>query len=399
MMPLSHNSVALIIGGYVNGYSIIKGLHESEVPNIWLFDYGNSLARRSRLLMGVSKIDKDPASLLKALSALHEKYERIVIYPTDDLQLEALEKIGDQVEDYCFLPFNRASLLSCLNKQVQYKYCDQLGVPYPRTQYLRTASDIELALGMKFPLLIKPSRRDDLHTKVFRNLFVNTPEELEDRKVALLGFMESGLEFLASECVPGDDTNIYAYTAYRSKDGKILSEWIGKKLTQFPDKFGVFSSASNYAPDIVREQGRCLIEGMDLTGIVEPEFKFDPRDGSYKLMEINLRSMMWHRTGSLSGVNLQYSQWLDATGQPPRPQRQTMVPRVHFVYMKHELINLLSRRGYLRHFLYNVFGGDLRDFAVFNVRDMRPFFHDVITLPRGVAGIWLRLLRKRFSRR
>ena len=62
-------------------------------------------------------------------------------------------------------------------------------------------------------------------------------------------------------------------------------------------------------------QGRKLLNGMDIKGIAQPEFKYDFRDQKYKLMEINLRSMMWHRVGNLSGVNLQYSQYLDALGE------------------------------------------------------------------------------------
>ena len=60
---------------------------------------------------------------------------------------------------------------------------------------------------------------------------------------------------MASEIIPGDGSNIYAYVGYRSKSGKIINEWTGRKLSQYPDDFGVFSSASNEAPDDVLIQG------------------------------------------------------------------------------------------------------------------------------------------------
>ena len=56
------------------------------------------------------------------------------------------------------------------------------------------------------------------------------------------------------------------------------------------------------APDIVREQGQKLLKVMDLKNL-SPEFKFAERDGKYKLMEINLRSMMWHKL-EYGGVNI-----------------------------------------------------------------------------------------------
>ena len=64
--------------------------------------------------------------------------------------------------------------------------------------------------------------------------------------------LDSGIKFLASEIIPGGENCIYAYVAYRDMNGKILNEWTGKKLAQYPDDFGVFASASNEAPENVR---------------------------------------------------------------------------------------------------------------------------------------------------
>lgn len=207
--------------------------------------------------------------------------------------------------------------------------------------------------------------------------------------------MGNGIDFLASEVVPGDDAQIYAYTAYRSPCGRILSEWIGKKLTQYPDRFGVFSSASNEAPEEVRALGRKLLDGMDLYGIVEPEFKYDARDGVFKLMEVNLRSMMWNRLGNRSGVYLQFTQWQDALGLPVQEQAQERSRRIHLVYIKHEIVNLLSRWGYWKHFFQNLFGGDERHFAVFDWHDIGPAIRDLRTYPRAMVSAWL----KRFGLR
>jgi predicted ATP-grasp superfamily ATP-dependent carboligase len=384
--------LALVVGGYVNGYSIIRELKECGVANVWLLDYGKSLSRWSNKLTGVGHIEKSAASLLAQLKSLHGRYDRIVVFPTDDLQLEFLAEIHEEIASFCFLPFNPRNLRASLDKNVQYACCAKLGIPYPRTVSLSEKEDFIRISDLKFPIIIKPSRRDDLSLSVFRNLYISAPEKLDDHKEMLLGHVGKGVAFLASEFIPGDDTMIFAYTGYRSNGGEILNEWIGKKLTQFPDRYGVFSSASNEAPEVVRVQGRALLDGMDLAGIVEPEFKFDKRDGKYKLMEINLRSMMWHRTGNLSGVHLQYSQWLDALGAPVSMQRQSMSPRVHYVYMKHELINLLSRKGYWKYFRHNVFGGERVEFAVFDRHDLKPFIYDLLQFPRSLLARWLRLL-------
>ena len=185
--------------------------------------------------------------------------------------------------------------------------------------------------------------------------------ETSDFKVSkkiLIEKVSKSVEFIISEYIPGDDTNIYAYTCFRSHEGQILNEWIGKKLTQHPNNYGVFSSASNEATGIVLEQGRSVVKELDAFGIVEPEFKYDYRDGKFKLMETNLRSMMWHRTGNISGVKLQEIQFKYATGQAITKYKQVLDKRWHFVMMLHEIPNLIARKGYWAHFKYNIFGNN-----------------------------------------
>ncbi|WP_417449439.1 hypothetical protein [Kordiimonas sp.] len=391
----SSSAAAIVLGGYVNGYSIIRELHAEGVPDIWLLDYGTSLARYSNKITGCRAIDNSAKSLREALFVLKASYDRLVIFPTDDRQLENLHSLYDEIGDFCFLPFNRDTILGSLDKYTQYEFCEKLGVPYPKTRALNTTADIAALDSLTYPVLIKPNTRQDLTTPVFRSLYLESPAALATNRNQLVGFLESGTTFLASEYIPGDDTHIYAYTGYRSPRGKIIREWIGKKLTQYPDLFGVFASASNEAPEVVRSQGRALLDGMNLIGIAEPEFKLDHRDGQYKLMEINLRSMMWHRMGNLSGVKLQHAQWLDAQGMDIPPQTQDLTTIIHFVYMKHEIVNLLSRPRYARHFRQNIWGGDTRYFAIFDKTDMKPFFYDLLSLPRGILAGCLKAWLKR----
>ena len=383
---------SLILGGYINGYSIIKELHEKKVKNIALFSYKKSLSTYSNKINYYKRIDKTAESLKNEILKLKERTDFIIIYPTDDIQLKNLHTIYDSIKEFCFVPFNHKNLLNSLNKYIQYEYCKKYNIPYPKTIEFNTKKDIQEINKLLFPILIKPNKKNSKYV-VFRSLLVHNTDELNAKSDLLTDFLNKGFTFLASEYIPGDDTNIYAYVGYRSKNGLILNEWIGKKLTQFPDNFGVFSSASNEAPTIVKEQGRKLLEVMDLHGICEPEFKYDSRDGKYKLTEINLRSMMWHRVGNLSGVNIQYTQYLDATNQAITRQEQNQTDRIHYVYMKHEILNLLGRKGYWKFFKHNVFSKNKTYFAVFELRDIKPFFFDLLSLTNGIYKLWLKALK------
>lgn len=371
-------SCAVVLGGHVNGYEIIRDLHENGVRDIILLSYGKQLASLSNKIQKCIYIEKDDDSIAHALEEVHKDYEYIIPFPSDDFQLEALYRRREQIRDFCFLPFNEKNVIEAGDKLVQYEACDKLGVPYPKTKAVHSTDEYEQLKGFMFPLIIKPYKRLDIVSDVFRSLRIEDEAQLDRKKEIIAGYLERGMIFLASEVIPGSTNGtIAAYTAYRNHKGEILNEWIGKKLSQFPDDYGVFSSATNICDPVILEQGRTLVGGMDLYGIIEPEFKYDERDGKYKLMEINLRSMMWHRVGNLSGVNLQYTQWCDATGAEVLRQEQDTEKKIHYAYLKHEVINRIRRKAYRRIYRDNLKGGVENHLAVRDKKDWRPFLFDL----------------------
>jgi predicted ATP-grasp superfamily ATP-dependent carboligase len=387
------DSCALILGGHVNGYSIIQELSEKKIEDIILFGYSRELASYSNKIRKFVLIDKTPESIYDEIKKLHSEYRKIVIFPTDDLQLENLQEIHSKISSFCFLPFNPENLQACLDKYTQYTYCEKLGIPYPKTMYIQEKKDLENIENIQFPILLKPSKRYDLRTKVFRNMKIDSLEDLKRIKKDMEDYLGAGIKFIASEIIPGSENCLYGYVAYRDMKGKILNEWTGKKLAQYPDGFGVFSSASNEAPEEVLIQGKILLEGMDIKGIAEPEFKYDFRDKKYKLTEINLRSMMWHRVGNLSGINLHYSQYQDALGQKVIPQIQVKNKDIHFIYLKHEIANLFGRKRYFSTFMKNIRDSDETHLAIYDIKDIEPFLRDSIDTCKIVVGKFLRTLK------
>jgi D-aspartate ligase len=375
---MKNTDCCLVLSGYVNGYSIIRELSKQGIRNIVVFDTQKSLAAYSNKIQKFVRIDPSVQSLYQAIHDLHQEFDRIILFPTSERHLEQLHELYDKIESYCFLPFNRQNLLASISKINQYEHCEKSGVPYPQSVTIRHEHQLDQLLRLPFPIIVKPSHRDNERNDVFRHLVLNTPDDYESCKDVIQGYLAKGVTFLASEIIPGDSSNIYAYVGYRSKQGVILNEWTGKKLSQYPNHFGVFASASNQAPPEVLHQGRKLLEAMDLYGICEPEFKYDSRDGTYKLMEINLRPMMWNRVGSLSGVNLMYTQYLDARGEKTVKEQQDQTRDLHFVYGKYELLSFLKGTISFKTLWKNLFCSDKTYFAVFDVQDIKPFWADIL---------------------
>lgn len=380
---MEHKKIAnVVLGSYVNGYSIVRELTENGVSEIIVMDVVKDVAAFSKKVNHFIKIQNTAKSLRSALSTLSTSYDLLILYPNQDIYVEYLSDMYPEIAGYSFMAFNPENAVAYQDKMKQYQFCKELQVPHPEVVLLQEEQDLDLLHSFQFPVLLKPTMRDNLRADVFRNLKLENEADIAKHAPDISAHLRFGTQFVASEIIPGDGSNINSYTAYRSRDGEILGEWIGKKLSQFPNDFGVFASASNQSSHTVLEQGRTLLHGMDLWGVNQPEFKYDYRDGKYKLMEINLRPMMWHRVGALSGIPLNYIQYLDATNQQIPEYMQDRESEIHYIYLNYELINLIYRRNYLPIFKDIMLGGDRRVLALWDRNDPLPFLGSFLSVFR-----------------
>jgi predicted ATP-grasp superfamily ATP-dependent carboligase len=59
-----------------------------------------------------------------------------------------------------------------------------------------------------------------------------------------------------------------------------------------------------------------LLASLRFDGIIEIEFKRDPRDGQLKLLDMNPRVWGWHTLGARAGVDFPYLLWRTTYGAP-----------------------------------------------------------------------------------
>jgi predicted ATP-grasp superfamily ATP-dependent carboligase len=70
---------------------------------------------------------------------------------------------------------------------------------------------------------------------------------------------------------------------------------------------------------VVEAAGRLFLESIAFDGLAEVEFKFDPRDGKYKILDVNPRTWGWHTLGKAAGIDFPYLLWRQAVGLPVTP--------------------------------------------------------------------------------
>jgi predicted ATP-grasp superfamily ATP-dependent carboligase len=138
-------------------------------------------------------------------------------------------------------------------------------------------------------------------------------------------------------------------------DGQVIASITARRTRQYPMDFG---RASTYVETIedeeVADEGRRLIAATRLTGLVEVEFKRDPRSHRLQLLDINPRIWGWHTLGERAGVDFSYLMWLQAFRLPvsevqARPGVRWIRGMTDFPTVVKELIGRrLSPGDYLR---------------------------------------------------
>jgi len=120
---------------------------------------------------------------------------------------------------------------------------------------------------------------------------------------------------IVQELVPGGGESQFSYAAL-CKDGLPLASIVARRTRQYPMDFGQFSTYVETVdePQVIEPSVR-LLKALRFTGLVEVEFKKDPRDGQCKVIDVNPRVWGWHTLSRRCGVDFPHLLWLLLRGE------------------------------------------------------------------------------------
>jgi predicted ATP-grasp superfamily ATP-dependent carboligase len=206
------------------------------------------------------------------------------------------------------------------NKNNTYELAIKLGIPAPQTWNPQSAAQLS-ALEKYLPLAIKPAVKENFfYTTGAKAWRANTMDDLR-HFYEKAGEQIKTEEIMVQEIIPGEGSQQYSYCAF-FKDGKAHSSLVARRGRQHPREFG---RAATYVESIelepIEELSVRLLKAINYYGLVEVEYKQDPRDGQYKLLDVNARAWGFHSLGSVAGVDFPYLLFADQMGWPLEPSR------------------------------------------------------------------------------
>jgi D-aspartate ligase len=293
--------------GWVNGLAAIRSLARAGAPVVAIDHRRSALGFRSRHAFPVLCPDPvaDEEGFVGFLGELGEALRRPApIFATHDEYLNTIaagaERLGSR---FLYAHPSWDVLRDIQRKRHQLARAPELGVPVPRSSDAPTDD-----LG--YPVLVKPS--DPVG---FRRRFSRQSFRCETRAELDVAFERARLhDPIVQELIPGGDDELYTLGSHLSRDGEALGLFCGRKLRQTPPGVGTCRVGEAVWVDDVVEQGLALLRGLGFHGLSQVEFKRDPRDGAFKLMEVNPRLWQWHSLAAACGVDLPRIAYWDLLG-------------------------------------------------------------------------------------
>jgi D-aspartate ligase len=272
------------------------------------------------------------------------------------------------------------------DKALAYQRATDLGLGVPRVYERALFADPELA-GLQFPLVLKPSMR--LHMNRFtaeRGWRVDNRDSFRER-YKLACELVGAEQVIAQQLIPGDGENQLSYAGLWSRGEPVIS-FTARRLRQYPVEFGSTSTyvATAHLPQ-VSAAAETFLRSIRHHGLIEMEFKRDPRDGVLKLLDLNPRPWNWLGLAAAAGIDFGAAISATAANQPV-PQVNPR-PGVAWIFVAHDVVAAAqSGRFRPRAILgYAATWARVRRFACFSWTDPVPGLIDV---PASLVRMLLR---------
>jgi D-aspartate ligase len=315
---------ALVVGGDHTGLGIVRSLGRRGIP-VFVLDDHRSISPCSRYAWRALRVDnlRDEQSTVDTVLETGRIYnlENWVLFPTRDETVAAFSLHRARLKQFFRVPTGEwDSIQWAWNKKKTYELASRLEIPCPTTFNPANADELP-SLYSRLPLAIKPAVKENFFyatgAKAWR---ADTAEQLHffyDKAARQI----RPEEILIQEIIPGDGRDQFSYCAFVQK-GRPHSTLTARRARQHPREFG---RAATYVESVeafeIEELSERFLREIQYHGLVEIEFKRDPRDGKYKMLDVNARTWGFHSIGEACGVDFSYLVYADQTGLPVEPTR------------------------------------------------------------------------------
>lgn len=242
---------------------------------------------------------------------------RPVVIPTMDFYAKFLSKYRDALEEYFLFPKCSLELVKALcSKYEMYNIAIKHCIPVPKSAFPKSIQDVDEFLGeAKFPIIVKAVDWTDLTFRPrTKSVLLNSRQELISR-CHITGCTDFP-NLVLQEYIDGERTQDWMFNGYFDRQSICRISFTGKKLRQAPVDVGYTSLGECMENQFLRDVSTEFLGNIGYCGIVDIDYRYDPRDGFYKILDVNPRVGATFRLFvGRRGLDVVRAMYLDLTNQ------------------------------------------------------------------------------------
>jgi D-aspartate ligase len=263
-----------------------------------------------------SHADSDEVLLDTLVRVGRQIGRRSIALPTDDEASILVAEHRAELDEWFVIPEVPAGLPRMVaSKRGLVESCSAHGVPAPAAAFPTTLDDVaEFAARVTFPVVVKnvtPWLRWTAPA-VGSSLLVRTGAEL----LALARTWAAPMDAILQEYIPSDGTNDWIYQGYFDAASRCRVGFTGVKYRSWPPGFGVATYGRARSNEALRALAAGFATRLGYRGPVDMDWRYDPRDGQYKLLDFNPRiGANFSMFETDAGIDVVRAMHLDLTGR------------------------------------------------------------------------------------
>ena len=292
----------IIVGTDMNAYNMMTSFHEAYgVQSVLVGKEEVQFTRNSGLKKAVyfDEDFEDPAvfkrTLKKVAEGVKSDAEYLILIGTNDKYQNLIIDHQDELRQDFLLNVPKPEVRDALfEKKDFYQTCEHYEMPIPKTYYYDCDSQLPFTGEVTYPVVVKPNNGVAYFAldfpgqeKVYK---VESANELDEviEMIKSAGYTD---ELITQDYIPGDDTYMFDAIFYANSQGEPQLITFAQVVTQEPQP----SAVGNYTALLTRfnkdvmNQLVTFLTNLNYTGFANFDLKYDARDKTFKIFEVNLR--------------------------------------------------------------------------------------------------------------
>lgn len=316
-----HEFRPVILGADITAYTLARTFYEAYQVKPLVVNMSHTRVIETSTILEhvfVEGLERDEV-FVDALLDIGARYgeqagKKLIVLGCGDWYVRMLVEHKAALQQHFLVPYIDLELLDrIVLKDHFYGILDELGIPYPRTVVYDCKTKVLPEFDFGWPIVAKPASSALYHYAQFpgkKKVFILSDRAELEEMLTNLAQSSYDYTFLIQEFIPGDDTGMRVLTCYSDRSGEVHFGSVGQTLLEehVPSAIGNPCAIISTRQDEIVHQAKRFLEHIGYTGFANFDLKYDPRDGTFKFFEINVRLGRSNYYVTAAGHNV--AQWL-----------------------------------------------------------------------------------------